>query len=664
VSVNAESRALRDARRDIPKALQRGELATAADIYLKLGLVARQDFKSLPDELRAGVSTLFAKRAWSHLHGLAVRAEKHPPLVADDATWWFLLVATVQMNDRPRATKLWARLRPAAPGPMQAAIDAWLSPGTSRDDLTPMTALLPPDDPRLGQQAVAPRVSTRAPKTPGDVRPAVIEAFAVQPFHVAASVVQPWAQALSAEGRAALWETVVPLALRESLRRIKGVSAGSAADAMRVVVTGLDACDTAAMAPLRATLAPYVVASVRGDLSALPPAPGVHALHAVLRDPASRDGVLVGLDGADLSAIPDDEVPACCASLLALAPRGAVLCAVARRLTRLHARPALAAETREVLRLDEAGLVRAMPALSAGDRTTLFGLVAEAAPERLGSLAEAHWPRADEQERELLSAVVVGLIQRRHQRLRYEPGPELAPLVRASGTSEATVREILQNLYAELELALDDDLPSDELGELIEEFAPFPRGRALNAAWLALAMRAEADYLAARLRPDASTTDPALRTWTERGALYHPALLHAAMQTRRGDEALTLARDFAKRRKGLAPWMEAARACDGAGLKSVADAVLGEGLARFSGDFGALCAAYESDIWGHLTLRHRRRVAEAVVAVEATLGGRALTRAEATVLRWSRATVTRAKAAAAKRQVAAAKKQVKKAVKR
>jgi predicted nicotinamide N-methyase len=99
VSVNAESRALRDARRDIPKALQRGELATAADIYLKLGLVARQDFKNLPDELRAGVSTLFAKRAWSHLHGLAVRAEKHPPLVADDATWWCLLVATAQSND-------------------------------------------------------------------------------------------------------------------------------------------------------------------------------------------------------------------------------------------------------------------------------------------------------------------------------------------------------------------------------------------------------------------------------------------------------------------------------------------------------------------------------------------------------------------------------------
>ena len=65
---------------------------------------------------------------------------------------------------------------------MQAAIDAWLSPGTSRDDLTPMTALLPPDDPRPGQPAVAPRVPTRAPKTPGAVPPALIQALPVSPL--------------------------------------------------------------------------------------------------------------------------------------------------------------------------------------------------------------------------------------------------------------------------------------------------------------------------------------------------------------------------------------------------------------------------------------------------------------------------------------------------
>lgn len=642
----APEKVLRAARQDIARFLKHDDLAAVVLAYLKVPVGLRGEFSTLPATLGVQVRALHARRLWVPLHALASKVERNPELVADASGWWSLLLASAVQQDLPRAQRIWARLRDAVhPEGHRRAIEAWLSGATSPEALEALEALLPPFDPRLGEEPIGPRLAAEPPKVPAEAVTAALQAFATQGFSSVAMTVQRWVQRATPEVVAALWEVGVPLGLREMLRRLADRTLGDPKTPLLFALQGLEARPTPDMAPHRALVTRYAMAALGGKLPGISPPDAVTALRVPLADPELRAQILEALEGVELKALSDPEARAVGIALVKHAPRGAVLGVVLVRLAKLPAVPEITELATPIVRDDAAGFVRWAVAANPNDRRTALEVLRSIlqVDEFIG-LLETVWTGLGADDRERLTGLVLGLFRRFTHKMRFVPSATTLARMQAAGLSRHRLETIMHDLYRELEEALPDHLSCDVIEAIIDDFSPPPSDLNLWDLWEDLADQAHQDYHAAEQDTSLQLpTDARLQRLATEGAIYDPNLLGLCMQTLDRVDAIPLALAHARRRKGLAPWIDVTTRCDANGAKVASDVVLAEGLARFGGDFGTLCATWQQASFQLLAPRHQQRFAEALVAAAGLRGGDVLSPGEHRALRWGRNRLAKAK---------------------
>ena len=234
----------RKIRERLDRSLSRGDPEGAFDALLSIPAGARAPVLGpIAALLRTVVPGLQRQAAWGRLHVLAARAENEPRLLPPPSTTdgtvteaipertlevrWGLLLACLHARDWARAGRYLTALRPAidarSPG-LGQALAAWVQGAGQIDEaiLAPLAAAIPEPparDPRLGYDSL-PRKRAPLPSAPTAedmVDDQVLALAATQPFLTFAETVLGWQARASPVVGLAIARAAAPIAVREML---------------------------------------------------------------------------------------------------------------------------------------------------------------------------------------------------------------------------------------------------------------------------------------------------------------------------------------------------------------------------------------------------------------------------------------------------------------